>query len=234
MRILLADDSTDHQMVIRSHMRGTSHHMEVVEDGVMAVEVFKARRFDLVLIHARIPLLDGIGAVRAMRAWEAQMGQAPIPIVAMLRRESGDAEAALRVGSSAHVARPVELRELFECLSNLRWPDPAVVWSGKGGEDRTKRIVVKVDPDLKPLIPGFLEKRRQDLTELKTALKAYDLERIRLVGHRLKGKGSGYGFAGISKVGDMLEHSARARDLFGIREGIEELDSYLGRLELVD
>lgn len=232
MRILLADDSIDHQLLVRSYMKQTTHHMEVVDSGQLAVEAFKARQFELVLIKSQLPVLDGHAAVRAMRAWERQAGSAPIPIVTFIGRDLEEAEAALRAGASATLARPVQQVALFDCLSTLRWPDPSVVWSGRGGEDRSKRIAIKIDPALKELIPGFLAKRAEDLKELKAALKKQDFECIRLVAHRLKGKGTGYGFAGISKIGDALEHAARARDVFGLREGIEELSSYLGRIDL--
>lgn len=232
MRILLADDSIDHQLLVRSYMKQTTHHMEVVDNGQLAVEAFKARQFELVLIKSRLPVLDGHAAVRAMRAWERQAGSAPIPIVSFIGRDLEEAEAALKAGASAYLARPVQQIALFDCLATLRWPDPSVVWSGRGGEDRTKRIAIRIDPALKELIPGFLAKRAEDLKELKGLLKKQDFDKISLVAHRLKGKGTGYGFAGISKIGDALEHAAKQRDVFSIREAIEELGNYLERIDL--
>ena len=234
MRILLGEASIDQQLLIRTHLRPTSHHMDVVETGLMAVEAFKSRRFDVVLIHIDLPGLPGLGALAAMRAWEGESGNNSIPIVAMLDRKD-DAPIAAAAGFNAVLYRPVtHAQSLFDCFSGLRWPQNTVVWTGSGNDDRSKRIAVRVDPELKALIPKFLEKRANDLQELKEALKANDLERIRRTGHRLKGKGSGYGFPGISKVGDALEHAVSLRDVFSIREAIEELASYLARIEIVD
>ena len=234
MRILLAEASIDQQLLIRTHLRPTAHHMDVVEDGLMAVEAFKSRRFDVVLIHIDVPVLPGLGALAAMRAWEGQSGNNSIPIVALVDRKA-DAPIATAAGFNAVLFRPVtDARSLFDCFSGLRWPQNTVVWTGGVVDDRSKRIPVRVDPELRALIPIFLEKRAKDLQELKVALKANDLERIRRTGHRLKGKGSGYGFPGISKVGDALEHAVSLRDVFGIRDAIEELASYLARIEIIE
>ena len=230
MRILLVEESTDHYLGIRAHLREMSHSMEVVENEYLAVEAFKTRRFDLVLIHIGNNA-PGDDAVRAMRAWEVHAGQPQIPIVGVVDRAP---DLAISSGCTAWLSRPVGSRQLVECLNGLRWPQNAVAWTGPANGGTAKRIQVRVDPQLKPMIPSFLKKRGADLAELKAALRANDLEAIRLTGHRLKGKGSGYGFPGISKVGDALDHAVARRDLFGIREAIEELESYLQRIELVD
>ena len=231
MRILLVEESTDHYLGIRAHLRLMPHSMEVVENDHLAVEAFKTRRFDLVLIHIGTNASRGDEAVRAMRAWEVHSGQAQIPIIGLMDKMP---DQAISSGCTAWLSRPVGSRQLFDCLNALRWPQNSVAWTGPANGGTPKRIQVRVDPQLKPMIPSFLKKRGADLAELKAALRANDLEAIRLTGHRLKGKGSGYGFPGISKVGDALDHAVARRDLFGIREAIEELESYLQRIELVD
>ena len=55
-------------------------------------------------------------------------------------------------------------------------------------------ISVYIEPGLEEIVPGFLENRRRDVQTLETALQQHDLNTIRVIGHRMKGDGGGYGF----------------------------------------
>jgi HPt (histidine-containing phosphotransfer) domain-containing protein len=84
-----------------------------------------------------------------------------------------------------------------------------------------------VDPSLEDLIPGYLEKRRQDLPTLAEALAAGDYKTVRRLGHNLKGTGSGYGFKVISEIGAQIEEAAKLEDRTAIHDKVEELTRYL-------
>ena len=93
------------------------------------------------------------------------------------------------------------------------------------------RITVEVDRDLEEIIPLFLQNRANDIDDLKKAVESEQFEHIRMVGHTLKGIGSGYGFAPVSDIGLMLEQAAKAGNSTVINKAIQELETYL---ELVD
>ncbi len=94
-------------------------------------------------------------------------------------------------------------------------------------------ITVHIDQGLEELVPGFLENRRGDVQILKTALEQNNLAQIRIIGHRLKGDGGGYGFDAISMVGAGLEQAAAREDLDAIRRHTAELDEFLARVTVV-
>lgn len=58
------------------------------------------------------------------------------------------------------------------------------------GSDERKdgKILVRVDPDLADLIPGFLESRRRDMGRIWEALARNDYETIRILGHSMEGE----------------------------------------------
>ena len=95
------------------------------------------------------------------------------------------------------------------------------------------KIVVKVDPDLKELIPGFLANRRKDVTTLRDALAKRDCAQVQSTGHNLKGVGGGYGFAEMSAIGAEIETAAKADNLEPLAGLIERLAAYLDRVEVV-
>src|SRR3989338_3055895 len=75
-----------------------------------------------------------------------------------------------------------------------------------------EKIIVHIDPDLKELVPGFLQHRRNDITAIQEALKQNDFENIRILGHSMKGSGAGYWFDTISEIGKSVEQAAKEKN----------------------
>ncbi|TDJ67754.1 MAG: Hpt domain-containing protein [Proteobacteria bacterium] len=96
-----------------------------------------------------------------------------------------------------------------------------------------EKIIVKIDPDLEDLIPGFLHNRAKDVRAINDLLDTQDFDAIRLLGHSMKGAGGGYGFDLITEIGDRIEVGALAADTAMIREANAQLDDYLSRVEPV-
>ena len=94
-------------------------------------------------------------------------------------------------------------------------------------------ITVYIDPDLEEIVSGFLENRRRDAQTLETALQEHNLAQIRMIGHRMKGDGGGYGFDAISSIGAALEQAAAREDRSAIRRHTAELIDFLARVTVV-
>jgi HPt (histidine-containing phosphotransfer) domain-containing protein len=92
------------------------------------------------------------------------------------------------------------------------------------------KIIVTIDPDLEELIPGFLENRAKDLTNLRAALGRNDLPAVQSIGHSLKGVGGGYGFVRLSEIGAEMERAARSGDSSTLPGLLDELADYLNRV----
>ena len=95
------------------------------------------------------------------------------------------------------------------------------------------RIQVTVDEDLADLIPGFLENRRNDLSKIENALEKSDFEDIQRLAHDMKGLGGGYGFDAITDIGAALETAAKRKDGIEIQKQLNNLLSYLDRIDIV-
>ena len=94
-------------------------------------------------------------------------------------------------------------------------------------------ITLFIDPGLEEIVPGFLENRRRDVQTLETALQQNDLNTIRVIGHRMKGDGGGYGFDVISTIGDGMEQAAAREDRDAIQRHTTELIDFLARVDVV-
>ena len=96
-----------------------------------------------------------------------------------------------------------------------------------------KKIVVKIDADLEELVPEYLENREEDVKSISELLEKDDFEKVRILGHSMKGSGGGYGFDRISEIGKTIEDSAKEKNLNEIKKGVEQLSHYLQNVEVV-
>lgn len=95
------------------------------------------------------------------------------------------------------------------------------------------RITLQLDPDLQDIVPIFLANRQKDLWKLRGALAEHDFETIRMLGHRMKGDGGGYGFDRITEIGGAMELAAARRDQPAIERYTVELEDFLARVTVV-
>lgn len=96
-----------------------------------------------------------------------------------------------------------------------------------GGEGPIK---VVVDADLADLIPGYLDKRRQDIGKIEEALNRGDMEAVRIIGHSMAGSGGSYGFDEITRLGRTMEKAAKENEGVILRDALRDLQSYLSRV----
>lgn len=96
------------------------------------------------------------------------------------------------------------------------------------------KIKVKVPSYAVGLIPNFLDNRQKDIKEINELLEKGDFETIERLGHSMKGSGSIYGFDGITKLGKVIESSAKNKSVEEIKNVLAELKDYLNRVEIVN
>lgn len=93
--------------------------------------------------------------------------------------------------------------------------------------------IVVNDPFAKRLMVRYLEKRRDDIDRLRTALAENDFDLIRDKGHNLFGSGSAYGLDRVSELGAALEKSAGKRDAEKVGQLIENLEAFICNVRVV-
>ena len=156
-----------------------------------------------------------------IRALEEKRGTRPTPILALTAhalKEAGPKHRSRLHGSSHQTHSKTAL---LDAISRYVREPPA------GG-----RIQVAVEPWLKPVIGRYVEKRRNDVAKLRSALGEGDYAAIRILGHQMAGSGAGYGLEPITEIGRELEESALAGDAARMRERIDGLDGYLSNIEV--
>jgi CheY-like chemotaxis protein len=227
LRILLAEDSPDNRALTLAYLEGTPYRVEIAETGAIACEMFAAGRYDLVLMDRQMPVMDGLTATRTIRAWEQANDRPPTPIIALTASAlKGDREMCLAAGCTAFLTKPIKQDVLLRAIKerSMVAPPPSKA------ESRKDPIVRPAYPNLAPLIPAFLQNRRQDVLTMRSALARGDFETVQRLGHDMKGAGSSFGFQAITNIGAALEQAAAKADTDASRQRVDELSTYLDRV----
>ncbi len=119
-RVLLADPNAVTRVVLESYLKKAGLDVSTADDGVKALNAFKAYAPDLVLIDVGMPVMSGIEAVKAMRRHERAGGGEPAPVLGLIGAvREGERERCALAGISDFLSKPVRTEELEAKLE--RW-----------------------------------------------------------------------------------------------------------------
>jgi signal transduction histidine kinase/CheY-like chemotaxis protein len=116
LRILAAEDNAANRQVLRVLLDPLGVELSLVEDGQAAVEAMQVGAFDMILMDANMPRMDGVTAVRAIRALG---GQAELTPIFMLTANVFDSDVSRyhAAGVDGVLKKPIDVRELFAAVA---------------------------------------------------------------------------------------------------------------------
>lgn len=115
--ILVVEDNDTNMEIIKAILERTHAHVTCAWDAEEAIDIIsksKEGRFDLILMDIQMPGMDGYCAARAIRSMDRRDSMT-VPIIAMTANAfAQDVEKALNAGMNAHIAKPIDVDELFQ------------------------------------------------------------------------------------------------------------------------
>lgn len=142
LNILVAEDVPANQKVILSILKRRGHNVTIANNGREALDILRAKTFDLVLMDVQMPTMDGLQATRTIRKKEQDSGK-HTPIIAMTAHAMrGDRQKCIDAGMDNYIAKPINSQKLLRLVEmyaddmdaaieefppNTSWsiPDPA-------------------------------------------------------------------------------------------------------------
>ncbi|MGN0691376.1 MAG: hybrid sensor histidine kinase/response regulator, partial [Oscillospiraceae bacterium] len=121
-RILLAEDNALNAEISITILEETGFEVEHASDGIICVDMLEkaeAGYYDVILMDIQMPNMDGYKATRTIRR-SSDKKKAGIPIVAMTANAfEEDKKNAYKAGMNGHIAKPINVNELFSTLSEV-------------------------------------------------------------------------------------------------------------------
>ncbi|MBC7743012.1 MAG: Hpt domain-containing protein [Bdellovibrionaceae bacterium] len=90
----------------------------------------------------------------------------------------------------------------------------------------SEKIDIPLDARLK-----YVERRKQDLADCRTAISKLDFKCLERVGHQIKGNATTFGFDELSTIAIEMENQALKKDVEKLKTTLKKFETYLARLK---
>ncbi|WP_279504513.1 hybrid sensor histidine kinase/response regulator [Aeromonas veronii] len=220
-RVLLAEDNRVNQQLIIEYLRRVDAVVCVVSNGREAVERVAEQPFDVILMDLQMPVLDGLDATRQIRK---MVDKHDVPIIALTASAMpGDKERCLGVGMNGYVTKPVSKLDLYNNL--LQWVKPQGVEQAGIMEVKPPDMIGIIDLQdalkrleqdkeaLQILFKLFMSEHKDDLWEIRSALRRQQPEVASKLLHTLKGVSANISAARLQLVAGELEWRLRQNEV---------------------
>ncbi|HKV09691.1 MAG TPA: response regulator, partial [Thermoanaerobaculia bacterium] len=201
--------------------------------GHEALAALEREAFDVVLMDAEMPGMDGFQATAAIRAREASTG-AHVPIVAMTAHASpGDRERCLAAGMDDYVAKPIRPVDLIERVAS--WAAPREEPQPARARPESLATAGGADPVKHKELAGlFVIDAARIAIEIRDAIARRDGGALERAAHRLRGTAGYFAAQHTFELARRLEALGKAGDFSADTERTcQELSEELARLERI-
>ena len=252
-RVLVAEDNLVNREVAVAMLETLECSVDVVDDGLQAVEAAQRQSYDVVFLDCQMPNLDGYGAARQIRELEEQdrvpsdgteWPSGRLPIVALTAHTApADRARSLESGMDDYVSKPFALKTLREVLE--KWvvhveraessvPPPCVPASRDAeNEDPINEAalaeIIELDRQtgggvFARVVRSYLDTTPVTLEQLRVAVGQGDAAGIARAAHDLKSASFNVGAETLATVSKSLEVLGRNGTTGGAAAMATQLD----------
>src|SRR5262245_5819497 len=116
-RILVVEDNPANMKLVRLLLEMASYQVLEAEDAPKGIEIATAEMPDLVLMDIQLPGMDGLEAVRRLRANPATRDLKIIALTAFAMK--GDESRMIEAGCNGYIAKPIQYQEFLQTVSTI-------------------------------------------------------------------------------------------------------------------
>ena len=228
--LLLVEDNEVNQELMLELLNSHGISVEVAVNGEEALNILATQTFDGVLMDCQMPVMDGYEATRKIRQQPALQS---LPIIALTANTmAGDREKVIEAGMNDHIAKPIDVTQLFITLA--KWirsrsdRQQSLAQTGRFSSDDGDAS----DTPVIPVLPGidtnaglrltmdnrslFIHLLRKFHTLLRDtggallqAMEHQEYEEMLRLAHSLKGTAASLGAHDIAEAALLLEQACR-------------------------
>ena len=118
MRVLFVEDNEINRRVVKEMLRAGGIEMSEAEDGIIGLQMIEANDYDLILMDLRMPGMDGITAIRHLRARTDRKASLPVIVVTADEGLTIDSDCK-QAGADDVLRKPVSMAVLFDSIGSV-------------------------------------------------------------------------------------------------------------------
>jgi len=238
MNVLLVEDHAVNRKLAITLLERWGHHVEVAENGLMALEMVATRQFDVILMDMMMPVMDGLEATRHIRAAETYLRT---PIIAMTANAmESDRERCLAAGMDDYISKPIKSQQLQQLLQRYstaevhlpqtRSSQLATLASRPMPFDYAAAMADADQEVLHIVAQAFVDQWPIDRKKMQDGLASGDMGPVLHTAHALKGTLSIFGAKPASDLAYQLQQCAARLDAGSAAELLARLELELDHL----
>jgi CheY-like chemotaxis protein/HPt (histidine-containing phosphotransfer) domain-containing protein len=235
--ILLVDDNLTNLKVISQQLNMLGYLAETAEDGAVALEMWHAGNYSLILTDCHMPIMDGYQLSEIIRREETLGTRIPI-IATTADALKGTAQRCFDAGMNDYLTKPMKLQQLREALE--RWA-PKIGVEDETVEEQTftpgsDMSHADIEPNALGNILGtkdhkvlaeyytsFLETNASTVEQIQTAFNANDLSEVSRLAHKLKSSARTIGANRLGDCCQALEEAGKKGNTQSVAQQMEPL-----------
>lgn len=229
LRILAVDDNRYNRLVLEKLLQRTKAKVTTAASGAEMLRLAREQEFDVLLLDAMMPEMDGVEALRRLRS-DAESKCRDIP-AAVLTADAvvGASDRYIHEGFDAYLAKPIVPEQLERLLMKLsgRGAEEAPAPAGRENSGEAAGLIDAAkglqysdnDPEFyRELLIMFTEEVPKALERLTDALSEGNTALYTTLVHGLKNNARGIGADRAADICYKAEQTARAGDLEALKQ----------------
>ena len=233
-RLLLVEDDMINQQLAKEILGNTGIIVEIASDGASAIQKLDTG-FDGVIMDLQMPDMDGYETTAIIRK---TFDQKTLPIIAMTANVmKGVREKCLAAGMNDYVSKPIQIKELFQCLS--QWFPPKIDTVPKKMNQDIVLNLPGIDSSqalrrlngnvalFKTLLIDFKEHYSTFIEKIQAALARNDMNTAKDLSHNLKGVAGNLSAIALFNAVKSFEKALKNGQDEHIQTGLKTLESAL-------
>jgi len=250
-KILLVEDNEVNQELAMELLQSNGLAVALANNGAEALSQLESGNFDGVLMDIQMPIMDGYEATHKIRQ---QTQYRDLPVIAMTANAmAGDREKVLSAGMNDHIAKPINVYDMFNTMAQWIKPaHPELVSAAQNRSTDTDELI----PELAGINTGaglaitqgntalfrkLLLKFRANYADFSNAFrdaqKSDDAQAVTRLAHSLKGVASNIGATQVQRAAGALEQASinGQSDLEALLQHVNEvLEPLIDELAVLD
>lgn len=242
--ILIAEDNEANQELIKILLDKYGLTYDLASNGLEALNLFKIKNYDLILMDEQMPIMDGNEAVKYILKYEKDRQLRHTPISALTANViKGAKERGLKSGFDSFLGKPIVIKELERVFTNYLKADDKTIETtssfcgsigidGLNCQELQEELILSED-ELIMLIELFIKKMSKQLPELAQMIRDKNFKKIASIAHSIKGSSANFRIEELQIEAAKMEKMAKKENLsFDYTASYEKLRNRIEQIKI--
>jgi PAS domain S-box-containing protein len=233
IKVLLAEDNKNNQILATTRLRSWGFEVDVVNNGLEVLELYKKNDYDVILMDLQMPFMDGYTATMKIRN-NFPLEKASIPIIALTADASnGNIEKSILLGVNDYVYKPFKanvlynkINEVLDNKNNINKSRFSEVSYCKVDFSYIYKECLKNEEIIKLYIHSFIKEFEDFIEKCNFYSNVLDIHNIYLCSHKILPSIKSFGLTEIIEITQKIHDSSKKGEVQEYTQLVVKLANY--------